>query len=237
MSWYSSIKDWVSQTAGHEHVSPSDNEVLQDPPPLPPEFLSQFEEMDRALGLEVNHAHLDRNQYQDDIVPEHIPQDLPYFDPATSVNWERDNQITESIWHGADNDCVRGALPADMVADLRNDVQYRADFAHVAGDNSYDVDDIVPGAQACYGPDGNLIDSGPHQGTWDFASPGISGQAGEHFQMDVLTDAQSDDYASSNHDGDSYDEPVASVDNGDYGDGGDYTSDSDSSDNSGGVEE
>jgi len=139
--------------------------------------------------------HLDRNLYQSGLVPDHYPDALPYLDPHTAITWTADNPVSEAVFHGLDNDCLRGQLPLQRVEELRATPQYRHDFAALAADHGYDVDHATPGAQACYGPDGHLVETGPHQGTWDYASPEAHGQTWEHLHMDVLPDVHADNYS------------------------------------------
>lgn len=149
-------------------------------------------------------AHEDRNQYQAGLVPDHLPGEFPYVDPNTSISWMQDNAGTSAVFHGSDNSCIRGELPDHMVHDLRDNPQYRADFDTMAGNHGYSVDVVVPGPQACYGPDGVLIDSGAHQGTWDFASPNVPGQMMEHIWMDVVPDVTVSDHYTSYSGDDSF---------------------------------
>ena len=142
-------------------------------------------------------AHEDRNQHQAGFVPDHLPSDSPFVDPSTSITWTQDDANSSAVFHGNDNTCIRGELPDEMVDDLRADPGYRDDFSNIAGGHGYSVDEVIPGAQACYGPDGGLIESGPHQGTWDFASPNVPGQTMEHFWMDVVPDVTVSDHYTS----------------------------------------
>lgn len=178
----------------HEHPSYIEAKLGYDPSThTAPQFASNLEEA-------VPQAHLDRNQWQSDLVPDRMPQDTPFHDPHTGVTWTPDNAITESIWHGASNDCFRGELPAERVGALHANPEYREAFAEVAGHHAYDVDQVTPGAQACYdSTTGTKVEGGPHAGTWDFASPGVEGQRAEHWNMDVSPDRSADNYTSFHH--------------------------------------
>lgn len=144
-------------------------------------------------------AHLDRNQWQADLVPERMPAHMPFEDPHTGVIWSPDSRTTETVWHGADNDCFRGTLPHERVEALHNDPSYRDAFAQVNAHHGYSVDRTIPGAQACYDDmTGKLVDHGPHAGTWDFASPSVPGQSFQHLHMDVAPDWHADNYTGFN---------------------------------------
>lgn len=139
-------------------------------------------------------AHEDRNQYQADFVPDHLPPDLPYFDPVYQVNWTQEDKNLSQVFHGAGNTCIDGALPDKMVQDLQDNPSYQATFSSIVGDHGYSVDEVIPGAQACYAPDGSLIDSGPHQGTWNFADFNVPGQTMEHIWLDMVPDVTVSDH-------------------------------------------
>lgn len=183
---------------------------------------------DAKLGYDIGHgfapaftnevdsstpqAHLDRNEWQVELVPEHMPQKMPFDDVYTGVTWSPDSRISETIWHGANNDCFRGVLPDERVEALQANPAYRNAFEQLNGHNGYNVDHVTPGAQACYdGTTGTLIDKGPHAGTWDFASPSVPGQELAHFNLDVVPDWHDDHYTAIH---------AASLDSGSHHDGG-----------------
>lgn len=137
--------------------------------------------------------HLDRNLFQQGLAPEHMPDFDSHYDPNTGITWMADDTRSEGIWHGG-YDCYRGDLPDQMVSDLHADPVYRDAFAQIAGDHGYNVDTMIPGAQVCYDEQGTIIDSGPHQGTWDYASPAEPGQSWAHLNLDVVPDYHADAY-------------------------------------------
>ena len=176
MSWLSRLGDWHSQSTRSEADDRASPEHHQE-----------------EAGQHVFDGHLDRNEFQQGLAPDRPHDNFCYVDPHTHIVWEPDDQRAADIWHGG-NDCFRGVLPEHTVEDLRADPHYRDAFDQVDAGHGYDVDHTVPGAQVCFERDGALVDTGVHQGTWDYASPTVTDQRWEHWHLDVAPDNHSDNY-------------------------------------------
>jgi uncharacterized membrane protein YgcG len=167
---------------------------LPDATPTMPDQPSYLYAKTGLLVEPVPQAHLDRNQWMENLAPERLPDVLPFTDPLTGLTWNEDKPAGEFLYHD-NNDCVRAPIDPQRVDGLRADPGYRDAFQALAGSSSLTVDQALPSAQACYDPSsGQLIASGPYVGTWDFANPDIPGQSYAHWEMDMAPDHRADNY-------------------------------------------
>lgn len=168
--------------------------ALPDAIPTMPDQPSYFYAKTGLLVEPVPQAHLERNQWMEELAPPSLPDVLPFTDPRTGLNWIEDKPAGEFLYHG-NNDCIRAPIDSERVDALRADPEYRDAFQSLAGGSSLTVDQALPSAQACYAPStGQLISSGPYVGTWDFANPDVPGQSYAHWAMDMAPDHRADNY-------------------------------------------
>ena len=160
-------------------------------------FPAHFVDVDNSAARD---AHLDRNEWQQDQVPTHMPQDINcVVDPHTGVSWVHDGPLEHTVMSALDlhqvdtngdgvNDTTadnwRGLLPLDARNALVSDPHYQDDVHALAGSSlAPDAALPSPGLQADYHPITGELMGGGAGGTFDYASPLTD--LGEHRVLDV----------------------------------------------------
>jgi RHS repeat-associated protein len=111
----------------------------------------------------------------------------PMVDEIPSFNWHKDRNLfnlvpkkMKKVWQ------FNGTLFIDRYGNIwkpDNPLAASKYHGYLSGKSTYRGTGYYSGCQATYDRNGELVDEGPHMGTWDYASPSVS--KAEHYRLDV----------------------------------------------------